>query len=76
MKNQIMMDSREQQTPKGLHEKTVSLRANKIRKSLDYTKLENPLYVGQRHESKQSPIEEHLVEKDESLVKHMRNLPG
>ncbi|KAL4571698.1 hypothetical protein LXL04_018462 [Taraxacum kok-saghyz] len=71
-----MMDSREQQTPKGLHEKTVSLRANKIRKSLDYTKLENPLYVGQRHESKQSPIEEHLVEKDESLVKHMRNLPG
>ncbi|CAI9297705.1 unnamed protein product [Lactuca saligna] len=74
----LMMNSREQQTPKGLHEKTVTLRANRIRKSLDYTKLENPLYVGQRHEPRQNASEDHIHtgEKDESLVKHMRNLPG
>lgn len=68
------MGSREQ-TSKGLHEKTVTLRANRIRKSLDYTKLENPLYVGQRHEPRQTASEEHKGDKDESLVKHMRNLP-
>lgn len=76
------MGSREQQTSKGLQEKVVTLRANKIRKALDYTKLENPLFVGQGHELRQ-PVIDHkeqslrsMGDKDDGLVKHMRNLPG
>ncbi|KVI12112.1 Protein of unknown function DUF3527 [Cynara cardunculus var. scolymus] len=87
------MGSREQQISKGLQAKVVSLRANRIRKALDYTKLENPLFVGQVHELRKSAGEKHLVhlqpvmnhkeqslrsmgDKDDSLVKHMKNLPG
>ncbi|KAI3772633.1 hypothetical protein L6452_03823 [Arctium lappa] len=75
------MSSREQ-TSKGLQEKVVTLRSNKIRKALDYTKLENPLFVGQGHELRQ-PVIDHkeqslrsMGDKDDGLVKHMRNLPG
>lgn len=84
---QLRMGTSEQQTSRRLQEKTVTLRANRIKKSLDYTKMENPLYVGQPHEPRQTAGEEHEGHlrtvtnhnepiTDNGLVKHMRNLPG
>lgn len=76
----LRMGVREQQTTAGM-----TLRANRIKKSLDYTKMENPLYVGQQNEMIQTTGGEinydqqslrSIGNKDESLVKHMRNLPG
>ncbi|XP_071720571.1 uncharacterized protein [Rutidosis leptorrhynchoides] len=69
---QVRMGSREKQTFK---ESTVTLQANRKIKSLDYAKLDNPLYVGQQDEQRQMAAEHDPI-KDDSLVKHMRNLPG
>ncbi|KAI3801331.1 hypothetical protein L1987_29435 [Smallanthus sonchifolius] len=73
------MGSREQQTSTRLQEKAVALRGNRIKKSLDYNKLDNPLYVGQRHErmGHLQPVVNHNEPiKDDGPVKHMKNLPG
>ncbi|KAK9055499.1 hypothetical protein SSX86_026582 [Deinandra increscens subsp. villosa] len=78
---QLKMGSRQQQTSVRLQEKekAVTLRGSRIRKSLDYNKLDNPLYVGQRHEymGHLQPVVNHKeLSKDDGPVKHMRNLPG
>ncbi|KAK1420716.1 hypothetical protein QVD17_22538 [Tagetes erecta] len=72
------MGSREQQTPTRLQEKAVTLRGSRIKKSLDYSKLDNPLYVGKQHEymGRLQPVVNHKEPmKDDGPVKHMRNLP-
>ncbi|KAI7754333.1 hypothetical protein M8C21_009075 [Ambrosia artemisiifolia] len=77
---QLSMGSREQQASTRLQEKAVTLRGNRVKKSLDYNKMENPLYVGRRHEQMGhlQPVMKHSepVIKDDGPVKHMRNLPG
>ncbi|XP_071698751.1 uncharacterized protein [Rutidosis leptorrhynchoides] len=81
---QLRMGSREKQTST---ESTITLRANRIKRSLDYAKRDNPLYVSQHHDQRQMADEERLGNlqhmmnhnepmKDDGLVKHMRNLPG
>nr|XP_043620828.1 uncharacterized protein LOC122592618 [Erigeron canadensis] len=83
----MRISSREQATSKELQEKAVVLRSNRVKKSIDYTKLENPLYVAQHHELRQTAGEENVDHfqtivnhnkpiRDDSLVKHMTNLPG
>ncbi|KAL8236653.1 hypothetical protein R6Q59_017734 [Mikania micrantha] len=76
---QHRMGSREQQTSTRLQEKAVTLRGNRIKKSLDYNKLDNPLYVGQRHEhmGHPQPVMNHKEPvKDDGPIKYMKNLPG
>ncbi|XP_076931276.1 uncharacterized protein LOC143596370 [Bidens hawaiensis] len=72
---QLTMGSREQQEASTrLQDKTVPLRGNRVKKSLDYSKMENPLYVGQQeeHTGRFQPVK---TVKDDGPVKHMKNLP-
>ncbi|KAJ0797970.1 hypothetical protein HanPI659440_Chr04g0179781 [Helianthus annuus] len=71
---QLKMGSREQQTSTRLQEKAVTLRGNRIKKSLDYNQTANPLYEQTGH--LRPGMNHNEPVKDVAPVKHMKNLPG
>ncbi|KAJ0582639.1 hypothetical protein HanHA300_Chr04g0154391 [Helianthus annuus] len=73
---QLKMGSREQQQiSTRLQEKAVTLRGNRIKKSLDYNQTANPLYE-QTGRHLRPGMKHNEPVKDVAPVKHMKNLPG